>query len=173
MNTLLSKLKPEDLAGEREYFVPQAEILSAFRQYPSLITNTYRLMDACGIDRKFGEDKNKKLYSASREDDRVLLEKLAREGFRLRYGVNKKARERLVKELRIIDQMGFTAYYLITWDMIRYAHSRGFYHVVRGSGANSLVAFCLRITDVDPIELDLYFERASPNPHQGMKAAGF
>lgn len=164
-NTLLSKLKPEELAGAREYFVPQAEILAAFHRHPLLITNTYRLMDACHIEMKFGEDKNKKLYSASREDDRVLLEKLAREGFRLRYAVNKKARERLVRELRIIDQMGFTAYYLITWDMIRYAQSRGFYHVGRGSGANSLVAYCLQITDVDPIELDLYFERFL-NPHR-------
>ena len=164
-NTLLSKLTPEDLAGSKEYFVPQADILAVFRQYPQIITNTYRLIDACSIDMKFGEDKNKKLYSASREDDRVLLEKLAREGFRLRYGNNKKARERLAKELRIIDQMGFTAYYLITWDMIRYAQSRGFYHVGRGSGANSIVAYCLKITDVDPIELDLYFERFL-NPHR-------
>jgi DNA polymerase III alpha subunit len=139
-NTLLTKLKAEDLAGQREYFVPQAEIMAAFRQYPSLIMNTYKLIDACAIAMNFGEDKNKKVYSASREDDRVLLEKLAR-------------------ELQIIDQMGFTAYYLITWDKIRYAHGRGFYHVGRGSGANSIVAYCLRITDVDPIELDLYFER--------------
>ena len=164
-NTLLSKLKPEDLAGEREYFVPQMEIMAAFRQYPSLMTNTYKLADACSIEMKFGEDKNKKLYSASREDDRILLEKLARDGFKTRYGDNKRAWERFVKELRIIDQMGFTAYFLITWDMIRYGQSRGFYHVGRGSGANSLVAYCLRITDVDPIELDLYFERFL-NPHR-------
>src|SRR6185295_3211742 len=72
---------------------------------------------------------------------------------------NKRAAERLTRELRIIDEMGFNAYFLITWDMIRYAQSRGFYHVGRGSGANSLVAYCLQITDVDPIELDLYFER--------------
>ena len=158
-NTLLTKLQPEDLAGQREYFVPQVEIMTAFRHYPSLLTNTYRLADACSIEMNFGEDKNKKVYSASREDDRILLEKLAREGFRLRYGNNKKAKDRLAKELRIIDQMNFTAYFLITWDMIRYGQSRGFYHVGRGSGANSLVAYCLRITDVDPIELDLYFER--------------
>jgi error-prone DNA polymerase len=164
-NTLLSKLTPEDLAGEHEFFVPQTEILAAFRQYPSIITNTLRLIDACSIDMTFGEHKNKKRYSASGEDDRILLEKLAREGFRLRYGNSHKARERLVKELQIIDQMGFTAYYLITWDMIRYAHSRGFYHVGRGSGANSIVAYCLKITDVDPIELDLYFERFL-NPHR-------
>ncbi|HXO77230.1 MAG TPA: hypothetical protein VN824_18380, partial [Puia sp.] len=109
--------------------------------------------------------KNKKLYTASREDDRILLEKLAREGFHHRYGASKKHKDRLNKELRIIDEMEFTAYFLITWDMIRYAEGRGFYHVGRGSGANSLVAYCLRITDVDPIGLDLYFERFL-NPHR-------
>jgi DNA polymerase-3 subunit alpha len=164
-NTLLTKLQPEDIAGEKEYFVPQVEVLTAFRQYPFIITNTYRLADACSITMRFGEDKNKKRYSVSNEDDRVLLEKLARDGCRQRYGVNKKARDRLNKELRIIDQMGFTAYFLITWDMIRYAQSRGFYHVGRGSGANSVVAYCLQITDVDPIELDLFFERFL-NPHR-------
>jgi DNA polymerase III alpha subunit len=164
-NTLLSKLKPEDLASPQEYFLPQVEMLTAFRQYPAIITNTYRLIDACSIKMDFGVDKNKQLFSASREDDRVLLEKLARDGFRFRYGASKKIKERFNKELRIIDQMGFTAYFLITWDMIRYAQSRGFYHVGRGSGANSLVAYCLQITDVDPIELDLYFERFL-NPHR-------
>ncbi|HEV9034992.1 MAG TPA: PHP domain-containing protein, partial [Puia sp.] len=164
-NTLLTKLKPEHLAGEDEYFIPPVEMMTAFPQYPFIITNTARLIDACSIEMNFGEHKNKKMYGASREDDRVLLEKLARDGFRFRYGANKKIKQRLDKELRIIDQMSFTAYFLITWDMIRYAQSRGFYHVGRGSGANSLVAYCLRITDVDPIELDLYFERFL-NPHR-------
>jgi len=58
-----------------------------------------------------------------------------------------------------IDKLGFSSYFLITWDIIRYSMGRGFYHVGRGSGANSVVAYCLRITDVDPIELNLYFER--------------
>jgi len=164
-NTLLSKLPPEHLAAEHEIFLPLLELLSAFRQYPFIITNTSRLTESCQITMDFGVYKNKRLYSASREDDRVLLEKLASEGFRQRYGPTKKHRDRLTKELRIIDEMGFTAYFLITWDMIRYAQGRGFYHVGRGSGANSLVAYCLRITDVDPIELDLYFERFL-NPHR-------
>ncbi len=164
-NTLLTKLHPEDIATEKEYFLPQVDMLTAFRQYPFIITNTYRLIDACSITMRFGEDKNKKIYSASREDDRVLLEKLARDGCRKRYGINKKVWDRVNKELRIIDQMGFTAYFLVAWDMIRYAQSRGFYHVGRGSGANSVVAYCLQITDVDPIDLDLYFERFL-NPHR-------
>jgi DNA polymerase-3 subunit alpha len=164
-NTLLTKLQTEDLASEEEYLLPQINLLIAFRQYPFLITNTCKLIDACSITMNFNEHKNKKLYTASREDDRILLEKLAREGFRQRFGNNKAHRDRLSKELRVIHQMEFTAYFLITWDMIRYAESRGFYHVGRGSGANSLVAYCLRITDVDPIELELYFERFL-NPHR-------
>jgi DNA polymerase-3 subunit alpha len=164
-NTLLSRLKPDDVAGEDEYFIHPVDIMAAFRQYPFILANTGRLIDSCSVEMNFGQHKNKKTYGASREDDRVLLEKLAREGFRYRYGINKKIKQRLDKELHIIDQMGFTAYFLITWDMIRYAQSRGFYHVGRGSGANSLVAYCLRITDVDPIGLDLYFERFL-NPHR-------
>ena len=69
------------------------------------------------------------------------------------------ALERLQKELKVIDQLGFNAYFLINHDIVQHATSRGFYHVGRGSGANSIVAYCLGITDVDPIELNLYFER--------------
>jgi DNA polymerase-3 subunit alpha len=67
--------------------------------------------------------------------------------------------------LQIINELGFNSYFLINYDIIRYAQSRGFYYVGRGSGANSIVAYCLRITDVDPIELNLYFERFL-NPHR-------
>jgi len=159
-NVLLSQLPEEETAGKYESFIPAGRLIKAFEQYPALVINTYKLMDACRITMEFGKDKNKKVFSASRQDDRILLEKLARDGFLLRYGPkNKKAAERLTKELTIIDEMCFSAYFLITLDMVRYAQSRGFYHVGRGSGANSLVAYCLQITDVDPIELDLYFER--------------
>src|SRR5262249_53400215 len=65
----------------------------------------------------------------------------------------------------IINKLDFNAYFLITWDIIRYAKSKGYFHVGRGSGANSIVAYCLGITDVDPLELNLYFERFL-NPHR-------
>src|SRR6202008_2849353 len=81
-------------------------------------------------------------------------------GLPARYGKkNKVALQRLQKELKIINDLGFNSYFLINHDIVRHAQSRGFYHVGRGSGANSIVAYCLGITDVDPIELDLYFER--------------
>src|SRR5690606_11467449 len=122
-------------------------------------------IDSCDITMDFHTDRNKKSFSHSREDDRNLLEKLAMDGLAYRYGKNKEAKGRVDKELKIINDLGFNAYFLITWDIIRYAQSRGFYYVGRGSGANSIVAYCLRITDVDPIELNLYFERFL-NPHR-------
>jgi DNA polymerase-3 subunit alpha len=72
---------------------------------------------------------------------------------------NKEAEKRIRHELDIIDKLGFSAYFLITWDIVRYSMARGFYHVGRGSGANSIIAYCLKITNVDPIDLNLYFER--------------
>ena len=108
----------------------------------------------------FHKDKNKKTFGRSVSDDRILLEKLASDGSISRNHADKKlASERLAKELGIIAEMGFNSYFLINWDIIRYAQSRGFYYVGRGSGANSIVAYFLRITDVDPIALNLYFER--------------
>jgi DNA polymerase-3 subunit alpha len=117
-------------------------------------------LEQCFIDFDFRVSKNKKTYSQTKEDDKLLLEKLAFDGMLYRYGRNNQtAKDRIKHELGIIDNLGFSSYFLIAWDIIHYSMSRGFYHVGRGSGANSIVAYCLRITDVDPIKLDLYFER--------------
>ena len=159
-NCLLSKLPVEAQADEREVFVAPTELLQTFREYPFIVTNTYKLADECQVNVEFGTDKNMKSYSAGKEDDRIFLQKLAFDGFERRYGKkNKIALQRLEKELKIINDLGFNAYFLINNDIVHYAQTRGFYHVGRGSGANSIVAYCLGITDVDPIELNLYFER--------------
>lgn len=159
-NTLLSKINGEHLAAKDEHFRPLDEFLDAFRGYPEIIRNTESLIGDCRIGFDFSTIKNKNCFTVSRYDDKLLLEKLALDGLLYRYGKNNpEARRRVKHELEIIDRLGFSAYFLITWDVIRYSMSRGFYHVGRGSGANSIVAYCLKITDVDPIELDLYFER--------------
>ncbi|HYF30437.1 MAG TPA: DNA polymerase III subunit alpha [Chitinophagaceae bacterium] len=167
-NVLGSKLSPDTVCHPTERFHSLSQILEAFRGYPGIVTNTYKLVDDCHIEVDFNSDKNKKVFSASPADDRVLLSKLAHDGLKSRYGkANKEASERVKKELEIINNLGFNAYFLITWDIIRYGQSRGFFHVGRGSGANSIVAYCLQITDVDPIGLDLYFERFL-NPHRAV-----
>lgn len=158
-NTLLSKLTPQDCAQEDESMCHISELISLYSRFPKLIQNTQEIINKCSINLD-GEVKNKISFTGSRKDDKPLLEKLALDGLEFRYGKhNKIARARVMKELNIINTLDFNAYFLITWDILRYAQSRNFWHVGRGSGANSIVAYCLKITDVDPIELDLYFER--------------
>jgi DNA-directed DNA polymerase III PolC len=159
-NTLLSKLDGKHTADAGERFWPMNEIREALGEYPRILQNTMRIAVQCELEFDFQNIKNKQIFTTSRRDDHQLLEKLAMDGFKYRYGkTNRIAEERIRKELDIITQLGFASYFLITWDIVRYSMSRGFYHVGRGSGANSVVAYCLKITDVDPIELDLYFER--------------
>lgn len=159
-NTLISKLTPDDMASPDELLLPPDRVIAPFANFPEIIQNTRNLLEACSIDFEFKTNKNKQVFTGSRYDDKVLLEKLALDGMVYRYGKNNKtALQRVQHELEIIDRLGFSSYFLMAWDIVRYSMGRGFYHVGRGSGANSVVAYCLKITDVDPIELDLYFER--------------
>lgn len=159
-NILISHLRHDQAAKEGEIFLSVDQLRQSFSGYPGIPANTMKILDDCSITFKNNIPRNRQLFSSSRRDDRQLLGKLAWDGMKYRYGSNNRiARERIEKELEIIDNLGFSAYFLITWDIIRYSMSRGFYHVGRGSGANSIVAYCLKITNVDPIELNLYFER--------------
>ncbi len=158
-NVLLSRLEPQSCAAPDELLLPPERVRAAYALYPELTAQAEALLASCGID--FDDKvKNRRCFTGNVYDDRELLRKLAFDGMAYRYGTtNKEAYRRIEKELDIIEKMDFCAYFLIAWDIVRYALSQGFYHVGRGSGANSVVAYCLRITDVDPIELDLYFER--------------
>ena len=159
-NTVLSKLRPADLAKKGDRLVPPEIVRTYFEAYPDIIDNTQRVLDSCSIKLRSGLENNRQTFTGSKEGDFVLLQKLAQKGCTERYGpYHRKARERLEKELRVIRNQDFCAYFLITWDIVRYAESMGYHHVGRGSGANSMVAYCIRLTDVDPLELDLYFER--------------
>lgn len=159
-NTLFSKLEPDKCAKPEDKLLHIDRLIEPFKDYTEIIHNTEKIISECSFDPDYKSHKNKKTFTGSAEDDRLLLEKLAMDGLTYRYGKeNKEAEKRLRHELNIIYKLGFSSYFLITWDIIRYSMNRGFYHVGRGSGANSIVAYCLKITDVDPIELDLYFER--------------
>lgn len=159
-NILLSKLTVSDIATATEVMVSQERLLAAYKEYPKLISNTQSIIDSCNFQFDFDTPKNKKFYTKSRESDIALLTTLAHQGIQFRYGKDHPvALARVQKELKVIDELQFSGYFLITWDIIRYSNSRGFLHIGRGSGANSIIAYCLGITDICPIELDLYFER--------------
>lgn len=166
LNIMLGQLEEKNTAGPGEHWVNREVIDHAFRAYPQIIRNTEALLYHCEAELPSGNTNNRQVFTGSERDDAQLLIKLAREGCNRRYGkTNAKANTRMESELKVIRQLGFAPYFLITWDIIRYAQTAGYHHVGRGSGANSLVAFCLGITDVDPLELDLYFERFI-NPHR-------
>lgn len=158
-NTVVSMLPPEELAAPDEMFRSEEEVRRIYHDFPQLIVNAERLLEECAMAFD-GSDKTRKAFSASEAEDRERLHRDARAGLRYRYpNPSRKVIERLEHELDVIERMGFISYFLINQDIVDHARDRGFFHVGRGSGANSLVAYCLRITDVDPMELDLYFER--------------
>ena len=159
-NILLSQLKPHAMASNNEAIIAKDTIQKYFKDYPEILRNTELLADACDFPFDFEAPKNKKHFTGSYYEDKMLLETLALEGFKDRYDVNDKlAKKRLYDELEIIYKLQFGCYFLTTWDIVRHSLNHGYFHVGRGSGANSLVAYCLKITEVDPIELNLYFSR--------------
>jgi DNA polymerase-3 subunit alpha len=159
-NILISQLRAGQIAAKNEVMPTKAALMECYRNFPEIIHATSRLLQQCSFDFDFKEVKNKKTFTGNRYDDKLLLEKYAFDGLKVRYGKNNQvAKQRAIKELEIIDTLNFSSYFLITDDICRHARSRNFHYVGRGSGANSIVAYCLGITDVCPIELDLYFER--------------
>ncbi len=160
LNTLLDKLNPDDHGDETDLFYSGNALQAIYRSFPHIIENTQMILDNCTFDFEFNKNRNPVTYTGTEEGDHQLMLRLCREGIQYRYKeLTPKIEERIRKELDTIQKMGFTSYFLINWDIIAYARSRGFYYVGRGSGANSIIAYLLRITDVDPVELDLYFER--------------
>lgn len=163
-NTLLSKLPKTEEAKPTDYYHDPTIRTQACALYPFLIENTNQLLCRCHIYFNFSDDRqsqNQYSYTGDTDEDYKLIEQLCWEGMHYRYGANisDEIMERLDKELRLIREMNFLSYFLINWNIVNYAREQGYFYVGRGSGANSIVAYLLGITDVDPIDLDLYFER--------------
>lgn len=162
-NTLLSKLPESEQASPYHTMLSQEELFRIYGAFPQLIRNTEDVLNSCSVQFDFShttEHQNQKTYTGSEKKDVQLLYQLCREGVGYRYpNLTEEVQLRIEKELSTIQRMGFVSYFLINWDIVNYARSKDYFYVGRGSGANSIVAYLLRITDVDPIELDLYFER--------------
>lgn len=160
LNVLGTQLKPGDYCSPNDVFLPPDVLVKRFEDYPHLIQRTEDLLAKCDFDFNFRELRNKRCFTENVASDLRLLTQLAYEGLRRRYpNEDEEARKRVEKELKVIDSLGFSGYFLITWDIIQFSSQMGFLHVGRGSGANSIVSYCLGITDICPIELNLYFER--------------
>ena len=144
------------------YLKSSEEMAAAFAEWPESLAATAEIAERCNLDIELGKMLIPRFETPDGEPEEAYLRKLAHEGLRRRYGDPPPAEavERLEMELGVIEKMGFSAYFLIVWDFVRFAKDSGIaVGPGRGSAAGSIVSYSLQITDVDPIEYDLLFER--------------
>jgi len=143
------------------YLRSSEEMLEKFAEWPDAIPNTLEVAERCDVEIKLGEQLIPRFLPEG-EDEKAYLRGRVEEGLRARYGdpVPAAALERMEYELGVIDSMGFNAYFLIVWDFVKWAKENGIaVGPGRGSAAGSIIAYTLRITDIDPLRYDLLFER--------------
>ena len=147
--------------GGQYYCKSPEEMAELFPYAPQALENTYRIAQRCNVEIEFGKTKLPKYKVPEGFDSWTYLLHLCNEGLVKRYGDEaEKHRERLDYELGVIKRMGYVDYFLIVWDFINYAKQNGIaVGPGRGSGAGSIVAYSLAITDIDPIRYNLLFER--------------
>ncbi len=144
------------------YFKSPEEMKHVFKEIPEAVMNTRAIAERCNVEFKLGLNLLPVYTLEGKQRPDTLLEKLSLEGLIRKCGTEPKElyKERLQRELDIIQKMGYASYFLIVWDFISYARRKGIpVGPGRGSAAGSLVSYCLGITDIDPVQYNLLFER--------------
>ncbi|MDQ6750735.1 MAG: DNA polymerase III subunit alpha [Actinomycetota bacterium] len=146
-----------------EFFLKSgAEMADAFAAWPEALRTTLEIAERCNLELELDKQLIPSFQTPDGRSEAEYLRELVGQGLALRYGdpVPAEAVERAEYELSVIDQMGFSAYFLIVWDFVKFAKEQGIaVGPGRGSAAGSIVSYCLSITDVDPLRYDLLFER--------------
>ncbi len=157
-NTPVSKLK--GYRTVEQYLKSQNEMIRLFKDLPEAINNTEVIASRCDLDLELGRPRFPKFDILAGETDYSYLNKLAIAGTERKYGVlTSSTQDRLDHELDTIRKLGFCSYFLVVWDIVRWAKSKGIRCQARGSAVDSLVVYALDISNVDPIEYNLLFER--------------
>ena len=141
LNTLLSKVPASETAANSNRPIDSRELQAAFADFPQIIANTNKILDDCVISFAFGnhhKHHNQQTYTGSEEGDYRKVRELCYQSVQQRYpNPGEDIYARIEKELAIIRQKGFLAYFLINWDILNYARAKGYFYIGRGSGANS------------------------------------
>ncbi len=158
-NRKLTDIDPNALPTDEYYLKSHDEMRRYFSEEE--LANTAKIAEQCGFDFEFGVTRLPRFTAKGVEDNPAYFRKLVFNGASKRYGsLTEDITSRLEYELSVIEKMGFVDYYLIVWDFIRYAKKQDIpVGPGRGSGAGSLCAYCMGITDIDPIRYNLLFER--------------
>jgi len=144
------------------YLKTSDEMAESFAEWPEAVPTTLEIAERCDAEIELGKLLLPRYPTPDGEEPEAMLRRIADEGMRARFGdpIPAEARERLEFELGVIEEMGFSSYFLIVWDFVRYAKDNGIaVGPGRGSAAGSIVAYALTITDIDPLVNDLLFER--------------
>ncbi|HEU5105470.1 MAG TPA: DNA polymerase III subunit alpha [Solirubrobacterales bacterium] len=144
------------------YIKDNAEMAESFAEWPEAVPTTLEIAERCEIEIELGKLLLPRYPTPDGEEPGAMLRRIAMDGLRARYGDPPPADavERLEFELGVIEEMGFESYFLIVWDFVSYAKENGIaVGPGRGSAAGSIVSYCLRITDLDPLAEGLMFER--------------
>ncbi len=161
-NTILGQGNTLEFPTEEFYVKSGDEMETLFGRYKDALSNTVKIAEQCNFDFEFGVTKLPRFTIEGVTDNAAYFERLCFRGLRKRYGENPPEEyvQRLQYELSIIKKMGYVDYFLIVWDFVRYAKE----HDIpvgpgRGSGAGSIAAYSIGITNVDPMRYNLLFER--------------
>ncbi len=144
------------------YIKSSEEMAESFAEWPEAVPTSIEIAERCAVEIELGKLLLPQYPTADGEQPEAMLRRIAAEGLRGRYGdpPPAEALERMEFELGVIEEMGFSSYFLIVWDFVRYAKENGVaVGPGRGSAAGSIVSYALRITDLDPLAEGLIFER--------------
>ncbi|MBR4018247.1 MAG: DNA polymerase III subunit alpha, partial [Clostridia bacterium] len=149
------------MSADEFYLKSEDEMRLALPQYPEAIANTAEIADKCNVEITFHEQHLPGFTAPDGLTNLEYLTEICRKGLERKMpNASEEVKERLEYEISVINQMGFVDYFLIVWDFVNFAHENGiFVGPGRGSGAGSLAAYSMGITDTDPIKYDLIFER--------------
>lgn len=158
------KLSDEDrmsIGTDELYIKSPEEMKEEFKNFPDAIANTVKIAEKCNFNFEFGHTILPNYNTPNGKDHAEYLKELCKEGLKKRYdNITDEIRKRAEYELSVIIQMGYVDYYLIVADYVNYAKSKNIpVGPGRGSGAGSLLAYAIGITEVDPLKYDLLFER--------------
>jgi DNA polymerase-3 subunit alpha len=159
-NTVITDPKRMRMDGSDYYLKSSEEMRAIWREVPEALSNTLLVAERCNVDLSFKGYRLPIFPVPAGHTPQSYLRALCEEGFRQRYPENHSAaRERLEYELGVIHEMGFDTYFLIVWDLCRFAREKNIWFNVRGSAAGSIAAYCAGITNLDPLKHHLIFER--------------
>ncbi|MCK6484851.1 MAG: DNA polymerase III subunit alpha [Phycisphaerae bacterium] len=149
--------------GDQFYLKSPEEMAAVFAAQPEALDNTLRIVERCNVELELGRRYTPVYHPPEQKSPEPYLRELVYEGAHRKYGaaggLSTEVRERIDYELEVIASKGFSSYFLIVWDFVRYARSHGIPCGARGSGCSAVVAYCLDLSQPDPLRYGLYFER--------------